>query len=269
MRIDYHELPELVRTAVQARTGVIRSARTAEAGTNSAVAAVLETEASGRVFLKGLPEDHVSVIDQQREARVSPHIEGIGPRMLWQETAAGWDLIAFEMVEGARHADYTPGSPDLPKLAALMGQLAKTSCPRVQMMSAGWRWGAYLDSTSDFGILEGDALLHTDYHVGNVLITDDRAWLIDWAWATRGAAFIDPALVLPRLIAAGHSPAEAETWAAEHPAWQEANPEAITKFAAAISRLWSQLADKNPHATWRRPMVEAATTWADHRAAMA
>jgi hypothetical protein len=198
---------------------------------------------------------------------VSPYIEGIGPRLLWHETVAGWDLVGFEAVEGARHADYTPGSPDLPKLAAVMHQLAETECPPVPMMTAGWRWGAYLDDTADFALLEGNSLLHTDYHVGNVLITDDRAWLVDWAWATRGAAFIDLALALPRLIAAGHSPDDAEAWAAKHTAWQDANPEAITKFASAISRLWSQLSERNPDATWRRPMVEAAAAWADHRTA--
>jgi hypothetical protein len=269
LRIDYDELPDPVRVAVESRTGVIRSARSADAGINSAVAAVLDTEASGPVFLKGLPDDDVAVINQLREARVSPHVEGIGPRMLWQDTVGGWDLIAFEFVEDARPVDYTPGSPDLAKFATVMGQLAKTPCPNVQMMTAGWRWGAYLDNTADYEILEGDAFLHTDYNVGNVLITEDRAWLVDWAWATRGAAFIDPALVMPRLIAAGHSPDDAEAWAAQHPAWHEAAPDAITKFAAAISRLWSQLADKHPDATWRRPLAESAATWADHRAATA
>lgn len=269
MRINYDELPELVRTAVQARFGVIRSPRSVDAGTNSAVAALLETESAGCVFLKGLPEDHDSVRDQQREARVGPYVEGIGPRLLWHETVAGWDLVGFEAVEGPRHADYTPGSPDLPKLSAVMNQLAETECPPVRMMTAAWRWGAYLDDTNDHALLEGNSLLHTDYHVGNVLITDDRAWLVDWAWATRGAAFIDLALVLPRLIAAGHSPDDAEAWAAKHIAWQDANPAAITKFASAVARLWSQLAERNPDATWRRPMVEAIATWADHRTAMA
>jgi hypothetical protein len=267
LRIDYDDLPEPVRTAVQFRLGAVRFARTVEAGTNSAVAAVLETDSAGRVFLKGLPEDHDSVRDQQREARVDPHIEGIGPRMLGSWTVAGWDLIAFDVVEDARHADYTPGSPDLPKLASVMSRLADTPCPRVPMMTAGRRWGAYLDNTSDVALLEGSSLLHTDYHTGNVLITDERAWLVDWAWATRGAAFIDLALLLPRLIAAGHSPDQAEAWAAKHTAWQDANPAAITAFATAVSRLWGRLTEHRPDGKARRPIIDAATTWADHRTA--
>ncbi|MBR7827573.1 phosphotransferase [Actinospica sp. MGRD01-02] len=265
MRIDYDDLPEPVRMDMKSRFGVIRTARTVEAGTNCDIAAVLETDSAGRVFLKGLPEDHDSVRDQQREARVNPYIEEIGPRLLGSWSIAGWDLIAFDAVEDARHADYTPGSPDLPKLATVMKQLAETPCPSVPMMTAGRRWGAYLDNTEGVALLEGSSLLHTDYHGGNVLITNERAWLVDWAWATRGAAFIDLALLLPRLIAAGHSPDQAEAWAAKHTVWQDANPAAITAFAAAISRLWGQLAERHADRKARQPIVDAAIIWADHR----
>lgn len=265
MRIDFDELPEPARAAVQARTGVIHSARTLEAGTNCDVAAILDTESAGHVFLKGLPEDHDSVSSQQREARVSPYVEAIGPRMLWQDTVSGWDLIAFEAIDDARHADYTPGSPDLAMLGTVMAKLAEIPCPPVPMMSAIRRWGRYLDDAADVALLDGDSLLHTDYHGGNVLITQDRAWLVDWAWSTRGAAFIDLALVIPRLIAAGHSPDDAEAWAAKHTAWQDANPTAVTVFAHAVARLWRQLAHNDPDAAWRRPMVEAAAIWAIHR----
>jgi hypothetical protein len=34
--------------------------------------------------------------------------------LLWHDQAAGWDVLAFEHIDGARHADYRPGSPDLP-----------------------------------------------------------------------------------------------------------------------------------------------------------
>jgi len=267
MRIDFDQLPLPVRAAVQAHTGAVRRARSAEAGTNSAIAAILDTESAGRVFLKGVPERHDAVIGQQREARVSPYVEEISPRMLWAETVSGWDLVAFNVVEAARHADYTPGSPDLPKLAAVLNTLAKTPCPPVPMMSAGRRWGGFLNDPDDVRLLAGPSLLHTDYHRGNVLITADRAWLVDWALATRGAAFIDLACLVPRMIAAGHSSNEAEAWASKHTTWQDANPTAIDVFARAIALLWRQLADNDREATWRRPMVEAAATWSRHRAA--
>jgi hypothetical protein len=36
----------------------------------------------------------------------------------------------------------------------------------------------------------------------NILLGPDRTWIIDWAWPTRGAAFIDAACFLIRAMAA-------------------------------------------------------------------
>jgi hypothetical protein len=38
----------------------------------------------------------------------------------------------------------------------------------------------------------------------NILLGPDRLWIIDWAWPTRGASFIDAASFLIRAMAAGH-----------------------------------------------------------------
>jgi hypothetical protein len=67
----------------------------------------------------------------------------------------------------------------------------------------------YLDQPAQ---LAGDTLLHTDYNPENILITPDgTARLIDWAWPTCGAGWIDPCCLLIRLIAAGHTAHQAET----------------------------------------------------------
>lgn len=63
----------------------------------------------------------------------------------------------------------------------------------------------------DASALRGDALLHTDINSLNVLI-NGTACIIDWAWPTRGAAWLEPACFIPRLMAAGHTPADAEVW---------------------------------------------------------
>ena len=223
MHIEFNELPLPVRTAVQQRTGTIDRAHTLEAGANSVVAAILETEGAGSVFLKAVPEGHPAIRDQQREARVSPYTTEVGPHLLWHEMLAGWDVMAFAAIQDARHADYSPGSSDLPKLSHALDTLAETPCPPVAMMSAARRWAPYLTSLDDQEHLSVESLLHTDYNPGNVLVTDRRAWLVDWAWATRGAGFIDLGCLIPRLIAAGHDPWEAEAWAARHQAWQDAH----------------------------------------------
>ena len=45
---------------------------------------------------------------------INLHVRVVAPRLLWHEQAAGSDLLAFEQVVAARHADSRPGSQDLP-----------------------------------------------------------------------------------------------------------------------------------------------------------
>ncbi len=265
MRIEYAALPAPVRAAVEAHTGPVRKSRSAEAGVNSAVAAILDTE-TGPVFLKADPdgESGAGSPNQERERAVNPYIRGIGPALLWHEKAGGWNMLAFEVIEGDP-ADYSPGSPDLPKLAAALASLAEVPCPPVPMLSAARRWAPFV-RIEDQERLAGPYLLHTDPNPNNVLVTEDRAWLVDWAWSTRGAGFIDLGCLVPRLVDAGHSLADAEDWAAKHAVWQDADPHSITVFAQALARMWGEYADKHPAQTWRRPMAQAAATWAIHRA---
>ncbi len=113
--------------------------------------------------------------------------------------------------------------------------------------------------------LDGAALLHTDLQPGNILINGDAVTAIDWAWASRGAAWIDPAFLVIRLIAAGHPPAGAEEWAARIPAWEAAPPSAITAFAAVVLGLWGQKTrsqNAHPHSAH---LTKAARRWARHR----
>jgi hypothetical protein len=228
---------------------------------------LLDTE-SGLVFLKGLPTDRCGVRAQQREADVAPFVTEVSPRLLWHAEPEGWDLLGFEAIEGGRHADYTPGSDDVPKVLALLDTLSKMPCPKVPMFSAERRWADQLDDPADAKQFAGTSLLHTDWNRSNVLVTGQRVWLLDWAWATWGAAFIDPALLIPRLIAAGHTPAAAEGWVEKSPAWQKADQNAVTLFAQVVARHLRRLADDDPAAEWRRPMVEASRHWAAYRGAI-
>lgn len=265
MRIDYAALPAPVRATVEGHTGRVRASRCADSGINAAITVFLDTE-DGPVLLKGVPDNHPAARDQQREADVNPYIRDVGPRLLWVEETAGWHLLAFEVI-GARCANLEPDSPDLPKIGATLAAVAELPCPPVAMLSAGRRWGPYLDRPEEQRLIAGEHLLHTDPNPGNVLVAEGRAWLVDWAWSTRGAAFIDFACLIPRLIVAGHNPAEAEDWTARHPVWQEADQEAVTVFSLALARLVRKLADGDPVGVWRLPMVQATQRWVQHRRA--
>jgi hypothetical protein len=136
----------------------------------------LDTDA-GVVFIKGLCADHPGAVRQGREAMINSHVEQLPPRLLWHDQAAGWDVLAFEYITGARHADYRPGSPDLPRVIDAMHQLAAISCPDLPVKQARQRWAAYVDREADLDLLDGDALLHTDFNPLNILFGPDRTWI--------------------------------------------------------------------------------------------
>ncbi|MDQ6616449.1 MAG: hypothetical protein M3083_17340 [Actinomycetota bacterium] len=101
-----------------------------------------------------------------------------------------------------------------------------------------------------------------------MLITDDGARLIDWAWPTLGAAWLDPACWVLRLIVAGHTAEGAERWARRVPAWQTATRNHLSMFAVANARLWDEIATSDPKPLKAR-MRAAARSWADHRKGVA
>ena len=153
----------------------MHTARTADAGLNSQLAAVLDTEA-GTVFVKGLRVDHPGVVRQGREAMINPFVRSVAPRLLWHDQVAGWDLLAFEYVDGGLDfADYSPGSPDLARVIDAMHRLAAIGCPDLPVKQARQRWAAYVDCEADLELLDGDALWHTDFNPLNILLGLDRA----------------------------------------------------------------------------------------------
>jgi hypothetical protein len=241
----------------------VRAVRTINAGLNSQLAVVLDTDA-GWVFVKGLRADHPGVVRQGREAMINPFVRSVAPRLLWHYQAAGWDVLAFEYIDSVRHADYRPGSPDLSRVIDAMHRLAAIGCPDLPVKQARQRWAAYVDREADLELLDGDALLHTDFNPLNILLGLERAWIIDWAWPTRGAAFIDAGCFLIRAIAAGRSASRSEALASMCPGWQQAPSAAIDVFALASARLYGEIARNDPQ-PFKQRLAAVAHEWACHR----
>jgi len=264
-RVGWDELPLPLREAVAARTGPVRFARTVSGGFNSTLAVVLDTP-GGRVFVKGLRGDHRGVVTQGREALINAAVRPVAPALLWHlPDVAGWNVLGFEYVEG-RHADYRPGSPDVTAVVAVLDALAGVPCPDVPGVKDASRWRCYADS-GDTTPFEGDALLHTDWKPDNVLIqADGTVRVVDWAWPTRGAAWIDPADLLIQLIANGHTPAQAETHMNRVRGWQQAPVSSVNSFCRANVRLWDEIVGNNP-TPWHQNMARAARSWAQTRLA--
>lgn len=157
--------------------------------------------------------------------------------------AAGkWLVAGFAYVPG-RHADYSPGSPDLDRLAEAVAVLQDLPCPDQVTWRVERRWSGFTDQAH---VMTGEALVHKDLNPRNVLITEERAYVVDWATPCRGAAWVEPALLVPRLVGHGHSPREAEEWVAQFPSWSRATAGALDVFADAEARKRQWLASEWP-----------------------
>ncbi|MDH2387650.1 aminoglycoside phosphotransferase [Streptomyces sp. HNM0663] len=256
-RIHWDDLPLAARAAVEHHTGPVLHAATADAGANSGIAAIITT-ADETLFVKGVPTDHPQIRTQQREAAINPYLPPPCPRLLWHVNVAGWDLIGYEHLV-ARHADYAPGSPDLPLVARALLELQSTRCPDIGLKRAEDRWSGYA-GPAGVEQLAGDTLLHTDLAPHNVLMTD-IAHLIDWAWPTRGAAWIDPAVLILRLMEAGHTAEDADAWArGEFPSWAAAEHDAVAAFSEANAHTWDEIARHDPQ-DWKKHMGRLAHDW--------
>lgn len=244
---------------IEPYTGPIHAVHHTARGYSSEVTAIVHG-AAGPVFVKAARDTGPHTSSLQREAMINPYVRSVSPALRWQHSGDGWLVLGFEVAPG-RHADFTPGSPDLPAVVDAVAAFGKLSGPDIALGWVETRWDRFTDQPELFA---GDALLYTDINPDNILVHDTRASVVDWSWPTRGAAFIDPACLVVQLVAAGHSPTDAEGWASPCPAWSEADPATIDAFAAATVRMYQHFENRDP-APWRKSMTDAVVSWADHR----
>ncbi|TCO64963.1 phosphotransferase [Actinocrispum wychmicini] len=278
-RRDWHDLPDGVRRAVEHRTGTVREAESPAGGRNSELAATLSTD-SGRVFCKGVTTGSSLAVMHRNEIAVSPVLpERLAPRLLWHLDVDGWLLLGFEYVSGY-HANLSPGSPDLPAVAEAVQEIRQVPAPSGRPMAAQWaralkpelespppadtdpwsvanadRLVAWASRAPDH--MDGDSLVHSDLNPANFLVAK-RAWVIDWAWWRTGAAWIDPAYLVIRLIAEGHDAGAAEKWALQFDSFAAAPPDALTAYSASVLRLWERRFANTP-------ATNAARAWTQYR----
>jgi hypothetical protein len=260
-RRHWHDLPPAVHAAVECHTGRILKVLPVETGSISDVAVVLDT-GDGRYFCKGAAADNPMGWMHRNEARINPHLPPPMPRLRWQVEQDGWLLLGFEHVDG-RHPDLAPGSPDLSGVAAALTAMttALTPCPPIRLQPATVRWADRIAPD----LVDGDTLVHTDVTPYNFLMHGTSVTVVDWSMPCRGAAWIDTALMIVRLIRAGHTPEQAEAWAGRIPAWSAARSATVDAFADAIAILNRERQHQRPSATHLGPLADAAARWTHHR----
>ncbi|MGW3952726.1 hypothetical protein ACWEKM_17770 [Streptomyces sp. NPDC004752] len=260
------ELPEdAILPLIREHTGPVTGIRRTERGFSSDLTAMVDC-AKGPFFLKAMRNRpggrRKSLI---RERRINAYLGHLSPPLLWDVEAENWLVLGFEAVDG-RSADFAPGSPDLPLVVDALGQIGRLPLPEIAREWTDIRWDRFATG-SEAELFRGDfdSLLYTDINPSNMFVAGRRVWVVDWAWPTRGAGFMDPALLVGQLIAAGHTPDGAEKWAAQLPAWRRADPRAIDAFAVANVRMYRAFAERKPDEDWPKAMVEAGRAWTDHR----
>ncbi|MEU4164492.1 hypothetical protein [Actinoplanes sp. NPDC026670] len=262
-RITYAELPDSVRSAIEEVTGAPESLEAVHEGLNTAVAVKLHSP-KGSYFIKALSTRHRWVWTQEREAEIAPFVRHVAPALHARVVDGGWDVLVFDVPAGHR-ADYSPGSSDLPHVANLLERIGQTRCPDIPLRRAEQRLQSYV-SAEDLAHFAGDSFLHTDLNFANIIVGKDRASIVDWGWATRGAPWLDSAYWVIWLITAGHSPHSAEQWASRVPSWRTAPESGVTAFAQANARMWSEIGGANPD-NWTAVLMKASIDWYSFRLA--
>ncbi|MBB3724405.1 phosphotransferase [Nonomuraea dietziae] len=286
-RLDWEDLPETVRAAVQDRCGAVVKAETATSGIMPGVAARLHTE-HGSVFLKAVNADNTAAFLHIREQWASRALPAAvaAPRLLWSDLVEGWHVMGFEYLEHAREADLSPDSPDLHLLLATVADLGRalTPCPagargvaeNIAPLQAKGKHlmdknaladdhGLYVAALDglDLAAVEGDTFLHYDLSPSNLLVTPAGVRVIDWSFAACGAAWVEPVMLAPRLIEAGHTPAQTEDLLELVPAWRTAPPAAVTGLVAlwTLFRLYKAQFGPELGRAFRARAADAGHSW--------
>ncbi|WJV46527.1 protein kinase [Streptomyces flavofungini] len=251
------------RELIHPHTGDVTRVRRPASGFSSDYAAIIHAE-HGQFFVKGMFNDPGARLESlTKERDIAPFVQSVAPQLMWSVDGEGWVILGFEVVDG-RMASFDPGTTDLPAVIEALNHIAKIPVPTVALDWIEERWDTFADNESEAELFRGATLLHTDINPSNIMIGTDRTWVVDWSWPTRGAGFIDPATLVVQLISGGHTPAYAESWAAQCHAWEAADPKALDAFAKAMWRLYRQRAI-DFQAEWLGAMEEAAHTWVRYR----
>ncbi|OJF09548.1 phosphotransferase family protein [Couchioplanes caeruleus] len=237
VRPDWGDLPLPLRAAIEARLGArVTASTTAGGGFTRAFAAVVETSAGERAFLKAAPLTHPDADAYAREAVVTSALPpGIrAPRPRWTLATEGHYVLCMEALDGrvpdlpwkpddlaaALRAWHTaaaalsrPTSPGLPHLSDLVrGELSwwsEIAGGRAPLPPAP-RWvRERLDDLAGLehglpALVTGPGMLHGDLRIDNIMIDAyGEAWLCDWTWPCLGAPWFDTVSLLVTAYASG------------------------------------------------------------------
>ncbi|HKE50498.1 MAG TPA: aminoglycoside phosphotransferase family protein [Actinomycetes bacterium] len=308
VRIRWTELPESVRAWVESTLGApVDSAVNQVGGFSPGVAARLTTADGSRAFLKavGVELNPDSVGLHRRELAAMSALPAMpqAPALVAGYDSGDWVGLLMEDIPGRK--------PALPWIRSELRQVLDTVADVSDQLTPSpwpdapvtvdyltrafvhWRTLAaeppsdldpfWLARLGELAVLEqdaaqvvrGDSLIHLDVRADNVLLTErDGAVLVDWAWASTGAPWVDVVLLLLNVALYGpHSVAELDEIVADHPLSRDIDPWLITLVVLGMTGLLeSRSRDEPPPGlptirAWQRHAARGAGRWLRHRLA--
>ena len=259
-RIPWAEVPEQVRAEVEAALGSPIVSASTQLGGFSPGAAVRVVCADGtRAFVKAvgsslnpdtpdlnraeiralrlLPPEvpHARLLaaydDGDWVALVLEDVEGHRPAIPWAEPDVGAMATALERVAAVRAPAELPVYADATRVLVAWDQVAADPSglpgPLVARLPE-------LLARQDLAreVSRGDQLVHWDARADNVLVRAGEAVLVDWAWASRGAPWLDTLLLaLDFQVQGGPDP---DTFLRTSPVTRDVPPEHLSSMVAGM-----------------------------------
>jgi hypothetical protein len=145
---SWNDLSTDLRLQIEDQVGSFVAEEQVTTGHNCLVGMVLQTT-QGKFFLKGVRADHSRAVwTQANEAAINKHVLPFAAELSFHIRAENWDILGFQYLADYRLADLSPGSPDLPKIAATLQTLSGGSRHPTRSSSAPWKTGSVATATT-------------------------------------------------------------------------------------------------------------------------
>jgi hypothetical protein len=291
VRMQWAEIPARVRGEIERELGApVRSAASQAGGFSPGVAARLQLDDGTRAFVKAVSStpnaDSPNI--HRREARIAAELPAAAPvpSLRWSYDDGEWVVLVFDDIDGK--SPTLPWEPDeLTRVMLALYEVSRalTPSPIVVEPASEWMarlfgcWSKFADDAAatdrlsagwrtridDLVALEanwpaavaGGTLLHLDTRADNLLLTDDRVYVVDWPWATIGTPWVDLVSMLPSVAMQG-GPDPELLWGA-HPLARGVDRERVDAFLAALAGMfsWQSLQSPAPGLPTLRPFQAA------------
>jgi aminoglycoside phosphotransferase (APT) family kinase protein len=294
-RISWDDVPRHVRAAVDQGLGSpITSAVTQQGGFSPGAAVRVVCEDGRRAFVKAvgrsLNPDSPGLHRREIQA-MSVLPDGVpAPRLLSSYDDGDWVALVLEDVAG-RRPDLPWQGGDVDAMSVALGHLARTRAPEQLPVFADnggvlTSWDQVTADPEGIGsallhrlpemlaaqflareVTPGDALVHWDARADNVLIRAGKAVLLDWAWASRGAPWLDSLLLaMDFRIQGGPDP---DDFLHASAVTREVEPTHLRAVVACMVGVWADYARRPPPRglptirSWQANCRDHAQRWLD------